>query len=148
MATFISHSPADTQALGEAWGREAETGWVIGLSGDLGAGKTQLAKGLARGLEVTERAVSPTFTLVNEYRTGRLPMFHVDLYRLSGWAEVCDAGLEVYLFGPKGVTVVEWFDRCEPGLGAIVRAVRRLRRAFIEGATEGERRIVYEDCGA
>src|SRR6185436_15841619 len=74
MPTLISHSPAETEALGEAWGREARSGLVIGLSGDLGAGKTQLVKGLARGLGVTDRVHSPTFTLVNTYSGGRLTL--------------------------------------------------------------------------
>ena len=72
MATFISHSPTETEALGERWGREIPRGLVIALTGDLGAGKTQLVKGLARGLGVAARVHSPTFTLVNEYSGGRL----------------------------------------------------------------------------
>ena len=83
MATFISHSPAETEALGERWGRAAQRGLVIGLSGDLGAGKTQLVKGLARGLGIAARVHSPTFALVNEYGGGRLRLFHLDLYRLE-----------------------------------------------------------------
>ena len=72
MATFISHSPAETESLGESWGRAAQHGWVVGLTGDLGAGKTQLVKGIARGLGIVARVHSPTFTLVNEYAGGRL----------------------------------------------------------------------------
>ena len=72
MATLISHSSAETEALGEEWGRTAQCGLVIALSGDLGAGKTQLVRGLARGLGVTSRVHSPTFTLVNDYSGGRL----------------------------------------------------------------------------
>ena len=71
MPELISHSPAETEALGERWGREAQRGLVIALSGDLGVGKTQLVKGLARGLGATARVHSPTFTLVNEYGGGR-----------------------------------------------------------------------------
>ena len=76
MATFISHSPAETESLGESFGRAAKHGLVIALSGELGAGKTQLVKGLARGLGITARVHSPTFTLVNEYAGGRLRLFH------------------------------------------------------------------------
>ena len=83
MTTFISHSPAETEALGEKFGRAAERGLVIALTGELGAGKTQLVKGLARGLGITARVHSPTFTLVNEYGGGRLRLFHLDLYRLE-----------------------------------------------------------------
>src|SRR5438045_5495319 len=111
MATFISHSPEETQALGEAWGRAAARGWVLGLSGDLGAGKTQLVKGLARGLDIAARVHSPTFTLLNQYDGGRLPLFHLDLYRLQMPQQIIGAGLEPYLFKPDGVTVVESAER-------------------------------------
>ena len=104
MPTLISYSPAETEALGENWGRDAQRGWVIGLSGDLGAGKTQLVKGLARGLGIAARVHSPTFTLVNEYGGGRLRLFHLDLYRLETRAQILGAGLEEYL-QPDGVTV-------------------------------------------
>src|SRR5579862_7147005 len=111
MGTFISHSAEETAALGEAWAKEARRGWVIGLSGELGAGKTQLARGLARGLGSTGRVHSPTFGLVHEYGGGRLPLFHLDLYRLGGRDEIIAAGLEIYLTKPDGVVVVEWMER-------------------------------------
>src|SRR6185369_12914818 len=110
MATFISHSPAETEALGESWGRAVTRGLVIGLSGDLGAGKTQLVKGLARGLDITTRVHSPTFTLVNEYSGGRLRLFHLDLYRLETREQIIGVGLEEYL-QPEGVAVIEWAER-------------------------------------
>jgi tRNA threonylcarbamoyladenosine biosynthesis protein TsaE len=110
MATFISHSPADTAALGEAWGRAADPGLVVGLCGDLGAGKTQLVKGFARGLGILECVRSPTFVLVNVYGGGRLPLFHLDLYRLETREQIIAAGLEEYL-KPGGVTVIEWAER-------------------------------------
>src|SRR5579862_1319112 len=97
MATFISHSPAETAALGETWGREAKPGLVIGLAGDLGAGKTELVKGIARGLGVTDRVQSPTFALVNSYSGGRLRLHHLDLYRLESLDQILAAGLEDYL---------------------------------------------------
>ena len=93
----ISHSPAETAALGEQWGRAAESGLVIGLSGDLGAGKTQFVKGLARGLGIAARVHSPTFALVNIYTGGRLTLFHLDLYRLDTREQIAAAGLEEYL---------------------------------------------------
>ena len=97
MATFISHSPEETESLGEQFGRAARRGLVFALTGDLGAGKTQLVKGLARGLGIAARVHSPTFTLVNEYGGGRLKLFHLDLYRLEtpgkfsppGWRSFC-----------------------------------------------------------
>src|SRR5947208_10793392 len=110
MATYISHSPAETEALGEAWGRAAQSGLVIGLSGDLGAGKTQLVKGLARGLDIPARIHSPTFALVNVYTGGRLGLFHLDLYRLDTREQIVAAGLEEYL-SPAGVTVIEWAEK-------------------------------------
>src|SRR5664279_833708 len=114
MATFISHNPAETEALGEKLARAAELGTVFALSGDLGAGKTQLVKGLARGLGVTARVHSPTFTLVNEYGGGRLKLFHLDLYRLETTAQILSAGIGEYL-SPDGVTVIEWAERLEDG---------------------------------
>jgi len=139
---FISHSPAETEALGEAWGRDAQSGLVIALSGDLGAGKTQLVKGLARGLGITTRVHSPTFTLVNVYSGGRLPLFHLDLYRLETRAQILSAGVEEYL-NPAGVAVIEWAER----LTKEELRLTNLRRVNIEVLSESERRIVYEDAG-
>jgi tRNA threonylcarbamoyladenosine biosynthesis protein TsaE len=150
MATLISHSPEETHALGETWGREAVSGLVIGLSGDLGAGKTQLAKGIARGLGITERVHSPTFTLVNEYGGGRLALHHVDLYRLETPEQIIAAGLEEY-FHPEGVAVIEWAERWI-GDGANLKSKMqhskfRFRRVIIETVNETERHISYEDFG-
>src|SRR5689334_10288733 len=154
MATNISHSPAETEALGERWGRAAKSGLVIGLSGDLGAGKTQLVKGLARGLGITARVHSPTFTLVNEYNGGRLPLFHLDLYRLETSQQILAAGLEEYL-RPDGVAVIEWAERWfgdeHPTSNIELRTSKpgtSLRRVRIEVLSETERRITYEDFGA
>jgi tRNA threonylcarbamoyladenosine biosynthesis protein TsaE len=146
MATHISHSAAETEALGEKWGREAKAGLVIGLSGDLGTGKTQLTKGIARGLGITEKILSPTFALVNEYRSGRLPLFHLDLYRLDTREQIIGAGLEEYLSEPNGVAVVEWIERwtttktTEPG-------TTKARLVSIKQLSETGREIVYEDFG-
>src|ERR1039458_8141442 len=114
MNTFISHGPAETESLGESFGRAAKRGLVIALSGDLGAGKTQLVKGLARGLGVTARVHSPTFTLVNEYGGVRLKLFHLDLYRLETAAQILSAGVEEFL-SPDGVAAIEWAERLEDG---------------------------------
>ena len=141
MATYISHSPAETEALGERWGQLAQHGLVLALSGDLGAGKTQLVKGLARGLGVTSRVHSPTFTLVNEYSGGRLRLFHLDLYRLETPAQIQSAGVEEFL-QPDGVAVIEWAER----LGGETAA--RLVRVNLEITGETERTITYDDFGS
>ena len=150
MATIISHSPAETEALGESWGRKAVPGLVIGLSGDLGAGKTQLVKGLARGLEIRALVHSPTFTLVNVYTGGRTTLFHVDLYRLETIEQILGAGLEEYLH-PNGVTVIEWAERW-PEIQELARGNQKnavkVRLVRIEGLSETERRITYDDAGA
>jgi tRNA threonylcarbamoyladenosine biosynthesis protein TsaE len=108
---FESHSPQETQALGERLGRVLMAGDVVSLVGELGAGKTCFVQGLARGLGVPaeRRIASPTFTIVNEH-FGRLTLFHVDLYRLEEERELREIGLADYLEG-GGVAVVEWFDR-------------------------------------
>jgi tRNA threonylcarbamoyladenosine biosynthesis protein TsaE len=160
MATNISHSPDETAAIGEAWGRAAKRGQVIGLCGDLGAGKTQLVKGLARGLGITARVHSPTFTLVNVYPGGRLTLFHLDLYRLDTPGQSVAAGLEDYL-RPAGVTVIEWADRWfgngpgstdsglrPAGYDPMAAVATGLRWVQIETLGETERRITYEDIGA
>jgi tRNA threonylcarbamoyladenosine biosynthesis protein TsaE len=155
MATFISHSPAETESLGERWGRAAQSGLVIGLSGDLGAGKTQLVKGFARGLGITARVHSPTFTLVNEYGGGRLRLFHLDLYRLETRGQMMSAGLEEFL-QPDGVTVIEWAERiADCGHRLLSRArdsselrIADWRQVQIEIIGEMERRIIYDDFGA
>ncbi len=143
MATFISHSPGETQSLGEAWGRAAQRGWVFALTGDLGAGKTQLVKGLARGLGCPATVHSPSFTLVNIYSGGRLTLFHLDLYRLETQAQIVAAGLQEFL-NPDGVTVIEWAERWDE-----VESHRQRRfQVKIETLNETERRITYEDFGA
>lgn len=150
---FISHSPEETESLGERWGRDAQRGLVIALTGDLGAGKTQLVKGLARGMGVTSRVHSPTFTLVNEYTGGRLRLFHLDLYRLETRAQILSAGLEEY-WQPDGVAVIEWAERWfvdEPRTSNIAQSPSNspalLRRVWITVLNETERRIIYEDSG-
>ena len=140
---IISHSPAETEALGEQLGRAAQRGLVIALSGDLGAGKTQLVKGLARGLGIAARVHSPTFTLVNEYAGGRLRLFHLDLYRLETREQILSAGLEEFL-QPDGVAVVEWAER----IYDLRLTIYDLRKVQIEIVSETERKIIYDDFGA
>jgi len=148
MTTLDSKSPAETEALGERWGRDAQHGLVIALTGDLGAGKTQLVKGIARGLGITARVHSPTFALLNEYGGGRLRLFHLDLYRLDSREQVIGAGLEEFLFEPDGVAVVEWAEKwfCSesrtthhaPGLPA------HFIRASLEVVSDTVRRITHD----
>jgi tRNA threonylcarbamoyladenosine biosynthesis protein TsaE len=140
MATFISHSPAETESLGEKFGRAAQRGFVFALSGELGAGKTQFVKGLARGLEISARVHSPTFTLVNEYGGGRLKLFHLDLYRLETREQILSAGVEEFL-QPDGVSVIEWAERiCD-----LRFAIYDMKKVQIEIVSESERKIVYDD---
>lgn len=148
MGTFISHSPEETAALGEQWGRAATRGLVLGLSGDLGSGKTQFVKGFARGLDITARIQSPTFALVNAYTGGRLPLFHLDLYRLETREQIFGAGLEEYL-QPEGVAVIEWAERLTDGDSnfAGAKLSPSFRRVRFEVMNETERRIIYEDSG-
>ncbi len=152
MQPVVTNSPEETAALGEAWAQEVAPGWTIALCGDLGAGKTQLVKGLARGLGFTDRIASPTFALVNEYGGGRLPLFHLDLYRLDTRAQIAGAGLDEYFFTPRGVTVVEWAERWfgpMPGAGfAVTGRISRLRWVKLTAESETRRRIEHEDFGA
>ena len=138
MATYISHSPAETEALGERFGRVAQRGLVIALSGDLGAGKTQFVRGLARGLGFPGRVHSPTFTLVNEYGGGRLTLFHLDLYRLETPEQLLSAGIEDFLT-PAGVSVIEWAER--------LKTANPLVNVRIEIISETERKVSYDDLG-
>lgn len=106
---FISHSVAQTQSCGFQLAQPLVPGTIILLDGDLGAGKTTFTKGLAQGLGVSGYVNSPTFTLVNEY-AGRLPVYHLDCYRLESAQEALDFGIEEYLYS-DGVTIIEWPER-------------------------------------
>jgi tRNA threonylcarbamoyladenosine biosynthesis protein TsaE len=109
--TFRTHSPEETQAVGERIGQVLKPGDVVALIGDLGAGKTCLTQGIARGVRIHPDQIvnSPSYTLINEY-TGRIPIYHIDLYRLQRREEILDLGLEEYLEG-NGICVIEWADR-------------------------------------
>ena len=106
---FITNSPEETEALGAALGKRLPAGTVIAYRGDLGAGKTAFTRGLARGLGCTEQVTSPTYTIVNEYLGGRLPLFHFDMYRLTSSDDLWDIGWEDYL-ERGGVCAVEWSE--------------------------------------
>ena len=112
---YISNSPTETEALGEALAARLTAGTVVAFTGDLGAGKTAFTRGLARGLGVPDRVTSPTFTIVNEYEGGRLPLFHFDLYRLGDPEELFDIGWEDYL-SRGGVCAVEWSEQVADAL--------------------------------
>ena len=109
---YISNSAQETEALGERLAARLRPGDVIAYTGDLGAGKTAFTRGLARGLGVADRVTSPTFTIVNEYEGGRLPLFHFDLYRMDSPEELFDIGWEDYL-ARGGVCAVEWSEHAE-----------------------------------
>lgn len=114
---YITNSAQETEALGERVGRSLTPGAVLAYTGDLGAGKTAFTRGVARGLEIPERITSPTFTIVNEYEGGRLPLFHFDMYRLGSSDELFDIGWEDYL-ARDGVCAVEWSENIEDILDA------------------------------
>jgi tRNA threonylcarbamoyladenosine biosynthesis protein TsaE len=110
MATFISDSAAETEALGHRVAAEIKSGSMLALKGGLGAGKTQFTKGLVAGLGSSAGVTSPTFTIVHEYSGGRLPVYHFDFFRLNDQENLSRLGLDDYFFG-DGVCVVEWPDR-------------------------------------
>lgn len=138
--TVLTHSPAETEQVGQALAAQLTAGTVLALRGDLGAGKTAFTRGLARGLGYEGAVTSPTFTIVNEYEGGRLPLFHFDLYRLKSADELWDIGWEDYL-DRGGVCAVEWSERAEELLSdAAAVTLRRLddetREITIKGVGE------------
>lgn len=135
---YKSGSEAQTEAIGAQLAQALTPGTVIAFTGDLGAGKTAFTRGLARGLGVTDRVTSPTFTIVNEYEGGRLPLFHFDMYRLESSDELFDIGWEDYL-RRGGVCAVEWSEKVSDALtGALRVGIRR-------GVGEHERIITIEE---
>jgi tRNA threonylcarbamoyladenosine biosynthesis protein TsaE len=110
VATFTSNSAVETEALGREFGLRLEAGAVVALQGELGAGKTQFTKGVVAGLGSDDSVTSPTFTIVHEYRGGRLPIYHFDFFRLEHRERLFQVGLDDYLFG-DGVCIIEWADR-------------------------------------
>ncbi len=146
MATIISHSVEETAALGERFGTEVQDGWVIGLSGDLGAGKTAFVRGLAHGLGVKEKIQSPTFALVKEY-VGRLRLFHLDLYRLENAEQIVNAGLEEYFCPKEGVSVIEWIERATRNEDLLRIPEKRHVLVRFEEIDAETRRITYDNFG-
>ena len=114
MTTIVdSYSEKDTEAVAKELGEKCLPGDVFALVGDLGVGKTAFAKGFARGLEIEEAIVSPTFTIVQIYERGRMPLYHFDVYRIGDISEMDEIGYEDCFFG-EGVSLVEWADMIEP----------------------------------
>ena len=133
---FITHSPAETEAVGAALGKVLQPGTVIAYRGDLGAGKTAFTRGLANGLGAGDMVTSPTYTIVNEYLSGRLPLFHFDMYRLRSADDLWDIGWEDYL-DRGGVCAVEWSENVE-------EALDRFILVNIEKIGDESRRITIE----
>ena len=134
---YITNSPAQTEAIGAALGKILKPGTVIAYRGDLGAGKTAFTRGLALGLGSTELVTSPTYTIVNEYLGGRMPLFHFDMYRLASSDDLWDIGWEDYL-DRNGVCAVEWSENVadameEPIVITIEKLGEDSRRITIEG---------------
>ncbi len=133
---FITHSPEETERVGQALGKVLTPGTVLAYTGDLGAGKTAFTRGLAKGLGATEQVTSPTYTIVNEYLSGRMPLFHFDMYRLRSADDLWDIGWEDYL-ERGGVCAVEWSEN-------VADAMEDAIRICIEKIGEESRRIIIE----
>ena len=137
---YMTHSPDETQALGERIAAFLKPGDVIAFRGDLGAGKTAFTRGIAKGLGIGDPVTSPTFTIVNEYLDGDMPLFHFDMYRLSSSDDLFDIGWEDYL-ARGGICAVEWSENVSDALeGAIEITIRYVcendREIMIEGSFE------------
>ena len=136
---YITNSPAETEDIGIALGKIIKEGTVIAYRGDLGAGKTAFTRGLAKGLGCTEIVTSPTYTIVNEYLGGRIPLFHFDMYRLRSSDDLFDIGWEDYL-DRGGVCAVEWSENVDDAMeDAVYITIEKLgeesRRITIEGGS-------------
>ena len=135
---YVSHSAEETEAFGEALAARLRPGDVVAYRGGLGMGKTAFTRGLARGLGCTGRVSSPTFTIVNEYEGGRLPLFHFDMYRLGSSDELFDIGWEDYL-ARGGVCAVEWSENVEEAIESDA-----IRVSIVRGGRDGDRIITIE----
>ena len=136
----ITHSPEETEAIGERLAKKLRPGTVLAYRGDLGAGKTAFTRGLCRGLGCRETVTSPTYTIVNEYLGGRLPLFHFDMYRLASDDDLWDIGWEDYL-DRQGVCAVEWSENVPEAMaGALTVSIEKLgdttRRITMDGGNE------------
>ena len=133
---FLTNSPEETERIGAALGKILPPGTILAYRGDLGAGKTAFTRGLARGLGCDEIVTSPTYTIVNEYLNGRLPLFHFDMYRLHSSDDLWDIGWEDYL-DRGGICAVEWSEN-------VADAMENPIRVRIEKTGEESRRITIE----
>ena len=136
---FITHSPEETEKVGAALGAILSAGTILAYTGDLGAGKTAFTRGLAKGLGCTDMVTSPTYTIVNEYVSGRLPLFHFDMYRLRSSDDLFDIGWEDYL-DRNGICAVEWSENVADAMeDAIYITIEKLgedsRRITLEGGS-------------
>lgn len=134
MTQWHSGSQQETEALGARLAARLEAGSVVAFSGGLGAGKTAFVRGMAQGLGIAQTVTSPTFTIVNEYEGGRLPLFHFDMYRLNSAEELFDIGWEDFLIR-GGVCAVEWSERVADAMGDCLRV------DIARGETEDARSI-------
>jgi tRNA threonylcarbamoyladenosine biosynthesis protein TsaE len=139
MERIVTHSEQETINAGATFAARLQAGAVVALFGDLGSGKTRFTKGISKGLGVRETVASPTFTIVNEHRDGRLPLFHFDCYRLRSAAELEEIGFDEYMYG-SGVCVVEWAEMIEDRLPD-----RRFNVRITPGTLEQERIITIEE---
>jgi tRNA threonylcarbamoyladenosine biosynthesis protein TsaE len=142
---IISDSEEATLRLGTALAAQLRPGAVVALHGDLGAGKTVLSRGVARGLGITEPVTSPTFTVVQEYRTGGGNWFyHLDMYRISDEQAALAFGIEEYLFAPQAIALVEWPER----IAGLLRAGPVLNLTLIHAGEERRILELPDDVGA
>ena len=137
---FITNSPQETEALGQKLGQTLPAGTVIAYRGDLGAGKTAFTRGLARGLGIQDPVTSPTYTIVNEYLGGRIPLFHFDMYRLHSADDLFDIGWDDYL-ERQGICAVEWSENVaealeDPLVVTICKIGEESRKITLEGGPQ------------
>ena len=133
---FITNSPEETEKIGEKLAKALPAGTILAYRGDLGAGKTAFTRGLARGLGANEPVTSPTYTIVNEYLSGKLPLFHFDMYRLRSADDLFDIGWEDYL-DRNGICAVEWSEN-------VAEAMEDAIFITIQKTGENSRRIIVE----
>ena len=141
MLKIISKSAEDTYRIGEILGRLLFPGSIVCLTGDLGAGKTAFTQGIGKGLGIKDHITSPTYTIINEYTSGRIPLYHFDVYRLGSSDEMYELGCDEYLYG-DGATVLEWADSVDDVIPA-----ERLWITIGRSEKQDEREMIMEASG-